>query len=241
MHQGGGVLLAEIDLSEFKMFEDAPYELPEPKALIGVILGGLKEEEKIYGPVFTSRFIKYAQEFIAQKTGETPPEGISSLEQLAEYLESTTDKYAYPWCALIYAHVLSEVEFHGHTGAATKLLEIGASKVVAKKSFEQRGVDVDEIMVKLRETTLAGKVSPKKLGYKKNQDDSFDILWPECYYLDACRILNERGVLKRPDGRPRCGITAFVCQFFKMVTGYEWDYDSLEAHKPHCVTRCYMI
>ncbi len=234
--------MTEIELSEFKMFEDAPYELPDVNSLLKVILGGLKEEEKIYGPVFTTQFIEYDLKFRSRKTGAEPKEDIKDLDQLVEYFLSTLDKYPDPWNAMIYAQIKTESEFQGQIGAATKVLEIGSSKVLLEKSsVETQKIDVDEMMAKLREATLAMKISPKELGYKKISEESFDILAPNCDYKEACRAAQEEGLMKRPDGRMRCGLTAFACHFFKVLTGYEWDYDRLEALKPYCVARCYPI
>lgn len=83
------------------MFEKAPYELADPRALTEIAVNGAKEEERTYGPVFTVRFIKYALWFIAQRTGEKPTEDIKTLSQLTEYLISKSDKYPTPTAQLV--------------------------------------------------------------------------------------------------------------------------------------------
>jgi hypothetical protein len=85
------------------------------------------------------------------------------------------------------------------------------------------------------------KLSPKEFGYKKNEDGSLDIILPNCYYKEVCQQAFKENLLKRLNGKMHCSIGSTMCQYLKMVTSYEWDYDCLEFDKPHCITRCYMF
>ncbi|MEX2752325.1 MAG: hypothetical protein Q6366_010630, partial [Candidatus Freyarchaeota archaeon] len=59
---------------------------------------------------------------------------------------------------------------------------------------------------------------------------------------DACQLASDEGLLKRADGRARCGVLGeFGCQLLKLYTSYEWDYERLEAYKPHCIVKLYLI
>lgn len=64
-----------------------------------------RELEKIYGSIFTTQLIKHALKFISQRIEEEPTEDIKTLDELAEYLLSKTDKYPLPNCAAYYAEI----------------------------------------------------------------------------------------------------------------------------------------
>ncbi|MEM2146543.1 MAG: hypothetical protein QW279_14370 [Candidatus Jordarchaeaceae archaeon] len=230
--------ISETDLSKFEMLVTAPYELPDPKTMVPLLMGGVREEEKIFGPAFTAKYIKYALEFTAEKLGEKSPEGIKTLDQLAEYLLSISSKHPKVFLAEIYAQIHVENTFLGQIGAGTRVLEIGANKFVdEKESDKKRSTNIKEILFKLRETAIQMKFAPKEHGYRINGDGSADMLWPNCYFRDVCEPAYYQGSLAMPTGKMRCGITAFVCQYFKKATGFEWDYERIEAYKGYCIIR----
>jgi len=234
--------VSEPGISDFKMFENAPYELPDAKTLIDAHLVGIEMQEKLFGPVFPTRLIKHALHFIAQRIGEEPPEDINSLDQLTEYLLSKSDKYPTPYCALMYAQYKTENDLQGQTGAATRVAEMGFHRRFGKSpAGEEINIDLDDIVSKLYQTAIENKLGPKEFGYKKNEDGSVDFLLPDCYYKDGCRQAFDEGLLKRPDGRMHCNLSSSLCQYLKVVTGYEWDYECLEFDKPHCITRYYLV
>ncbi len=234
--------MAEFNLSDFKMFEKAPYELPETRPFLELAMRGTGELEKTYGPVFCTMFIKHALGFIAQKVGEKPPEDIKNLNQLLEYLISVSDKYPPSFCACTYAQIKSENILQGQTGAGTRVESMRISRnIVEDGKLDVREFNVDDALLKIRETGVAMKIIPPEMGYKKNEDGSLDVLWPKCYLLDGCQLAFEEGLLKRPDGRLRCGLGESSCHLFKMFTGYEWDYTLLEFNKPHCIHRSYPL
>jgi hypothetical protein len=229
-------------VSDFKMFENAPYELPDAKTLIDAHLVGIRAQEKLFGPVFPTRLIKYALHFLAQRIGEEPPGDIKTIEQLAEYLLSKTDKYPTPYCSLMYAQYKTENDLQGQTGAATRVAEMGFHRGFGKgKGSKEIEIDLDDIITKLYQSAIEIKLSPKEFGYKKNEDGSVDFLLPNCYYKDGCRQGIAEKILKRPDGRMHCNLGSSLCQYLKVVTGYEWDYECIEFDKPHCITRFYLV
>ncbi len=234
--------MVESNTSNFIMFEKAPYELPDPAVLTPLIMKALTEVENTYGPVFTTRIIKYTLQQLSQKSGEEPPEYIKNLDQLAEYLISKSDKYPTCYSLLTYAQAKTENDLQGQIGAGTQVEMINVSRNIAESSkIEERKVDLDDIISNFRQTIVAGKLSPSEMGYKKNEDGSIDIIWPNCNFKEGCKLAYDEGLLKRPDGRQRCSSGSFLSQYFKLATGYVWDYDVLESYKPHCITRCYMF
>lgn len=232
----------DFRISDFKMIE-APYELPDPRALTELVLNGIREEEKMYGPVFTTRFINHALQFVAQKIDDEAPSDIKNLDQLLEFLVSKSDKYPTPYCALTYAQTKTENEFQGQTGAGTHLETRSISREVAEKKdgAAERHIDFDDILLKFGQTLTAMRVGPSKWGYKKNVDGSVNLLYPICPFLDGCRLAFDEGLLKRPGGKLRCGVSNFICGYLKISTGYEWDYDLLEFGKPHCIVKYFMF
>ncbi len=224
------------------MFEKPPYDIPPSRPITEIIINGVKEIEKTYGPVFTTRFIKHALEFEAQRIGEKPPEDIKTLNDLLEYLVSKSDKYPTPYCTTVYAQFKTENEFQGRTGAGTRIGHLGAARSMSETlSVKDRKVDVDGILSKFSQILVSMNLGPHEWGYKKNEDGSVDFIWPKCHYLDGCRAAYNEGLLKRPDGRLQCVAVIGICHYLKLSTGYEWDYEVLENYKPHCIARTYMI
>jgi hypothetical protein len=203
---------------------------------------GFREQEKLFGPVFVTRLIKHALRFMAQRIGEEPPEDIKTFDQLAEYLLSKTDKYPLPNCAGYYGQIKTENELQGLTGATYRVGEMGFHKKYVKRpNGEVKTFDLDDTMSKLYQFAIVMKLCPKELGYKTNEDGSLDAIFPNCFYKDVCRQASKENILTRVDGRMQCAMGATLCQYFKLVTGSEWDYDRLEFDKPHCITRCCMF
>ncbi|MEM3587076.1 MAG: hypothetical protein QXO71_07150 [Candidatus Jordarchaeaceae archaeon] len=228
--------------SAFKMFGEDLQNLFDPKAFTELIMAGVKGEEKIYGPVFTTQMIKYALDFSAQKIGEKPSEEIKNLDQLKEYLFSKADKYP-PYLVVTYARIKTENLFQGQTGAGTRIEMMNISKDgLQKTGYKIVGnLDIDSILSRINQLSVQMKIVTCS-GYKKNEDGSLDIFIPKCHVLEVCKLAADEGLLKRVDGRMRCGaIGEFLNQSLKLATGNDWDYNVLEAHKPHCLIRMYMI
>ena len=159
---------------------------------------------------------------------------------MAAYLIPKCEKYPTLYSLLTYAQAKTENELLGGMGAGTRSEMITATRKIAEgPSSEKRNFDVDDVMSKLSQTTLAMKLRPYELGYKKNEDGSVDVIFPNCVFTEGCELSPDEGLLKRPNGKQKCGLTEFMCQYFKLSTGYEWDYDVLESFQPHCITRCF--
>jgi hypothetical protein len=235
--------LTELKISGFKMFEKAPYERPDVKTFVDLLINDIKGEDKVYGPVFTGRAIKYALWFINKKTGEATPKDIKTLEQLAEYLVSISSVYPSPYCALSYAQIKAENDLQGQVGAGIQVAMLNASRSIARGSslIKERNIDVDDVLVKMRNAGVAMKACPSEMGYRKNEDGNVDLIFPNCYFLDSCRTAFHENILKRPDGRMACPVSSFSCQFFKLLAGYEWDYNLLEFDKPYCISQFYIF
>ncbi len=231
----------EFKKAGFKFFESAPYEFPDPKGLIDANIVGLKTKESVYGPVYSKKVVKYALEFISEKTGERAAENVENLDQLAELLLSIASKYPTPYCAIVYADVRVEVELQGEVGAATRIGEMGYWRRTFTGDPMEKGVDVERILTDMRKVAVDLKLSPKDFGYKVNSDGTTDLLLPNCYYKDACRRAFSENILRRMDGRGQCPVVSSLCQYLKMASGYDWDYDLLEFDKPHCLSKIYML
>ncbi|MGQ9723570.1 MAG: hypothetical protein ACUVXA_19895 [Candidatus Jordarchaeum sp.] len=234
--------MARYNLSDFKMLEKAPYELPEPKLLTEFVIEGYKAVEKTYGPVYTTNFIKYALRFVKMKVGEEPVEEIKTLDQLRDYLASLSDKYSFPYCAAVYAQFNVENLLEGRIGAAS--MEMGHSKIkdVEKvENIEDRDIDIQGILEKYREDMISTRMAHHEMGYKANGDGSLDIIYPTCYLKEACKLAFDEGLAKRRDGTIQCGIMQYNCQYFKLVTSYNWDFKLVEYFEPHCIAHCFMF
>ncbi|MEM3585805.1 MAG: hypothetical protein QXO71_00660 [Candidatus Jordarchaeaceae archaeon] len=228
----------------FKMFEKAPYDKPDSKALTEAILDGVREEERIYGPYFVSTLIKYALKAVSKVSGEQQPGDIKTIDQLQEYLFSKSDSLPVPLHFLVlWAQFVTDKKFEGSLAVGTQLMYKGFIKKAAKQEedLSKRKCSIDEIIVKLRERAVEFKVAPLEFGYRKNSDETIDMYHGNCFYFDGCKLSLEQGILTRPDGRMVCGASVFVCQFLKLGTNCEWDYTVLEFSKQRCIVRCFMI
>ncbi|WXG42200.1 MAG: hypothetical protein WED07_15785 [Candidatus Freyarchaeum deiterrae] len=220
------------------MSEKAPYEVPPARPFTEFLIKGLKEVEMMYGHVFTIRFIKHAVEFIFRKVGDKPSCNIENLEQLAEYVISKADKYPTPYAMVPYAQAKTENELQGYSGAGTTMEMVALSEDVAQGSkISEKSVDMDDVLQKLGQFLTVLQYSPKVWGYRINKDGSIDIGILKCFQMDGCRMAYNENVLKRRDGKLRCGIIHFVCGYFKLATGHVWDYDLLEYCESHCLVR----
>ncbi len=225
------------------MLKKAPYELADPRAFTEVIIDGIREEEKILGPVFTATLIKYALRAVAKLTGEETPEDIKTLDQLAEYLIPKADKYP-PYYIVLWAQFVTEKKLEGHLGAGERVMDIGISKRVMASDGDLRSdlidVDLGYVISKFHETVVDMKIAPLEMGYKKNEDGTIDVLHRDCFLLDGCQLSLAADLSKRPDGRQVCGFAASTCQYFRKATGRDWNYIVLVFDKPYCIVKCFM-
>jgi hypothetical protein len=234
--------MTELKTSDFRMFEKIPTTEPDLRSYTTLVVQGLGAEEKLYGPVFTTRLVKHALQYVAQNYGEKTPEDIKTLEQLGEYLIKLSEKHHTAYQIFGYAQFKTENELQGQSGAGARMGSVGFYKDAKKKpNIEERRVDLDNLLSNYRQTMIAMKVAPQELGYKKNSDGSVDVIWPACYFTDICKYTFKEGLLKRPDGRLQCAHALVMAQFFKLASGYDWDYDVLETYQPHCISRAYMF
>jgi hypothetical protein len=224
------------------MFEKIPTTEPDIKSYTAVAVQAFKGEESVYGPVFTSLFIKHSSQYLAQKFGEKIPENIKTLDQLGEYLLALSKKHHNAYQTFYYGQFKTENELQGISGAGARIGSVDLLKGTKKKpNVEGRSVDLDNLLTTYRQTMIAMKLATHELGYKKNADGSVDIIWPTCYFNEVCQFTFEEGLLKRPDGRLQCAHSVAMAQFFKLATSYDWDYDLLETYKPHCIAHAYMV
>ena len=237
-----GVRLSGDQGIGFKMFEKAPYELPNAKALIQAQVDGIKAQERVFGPIFIVRIVASVVDFIAQRVGERPPEEIKTLDQMAQYLLSKVEKYPTPYCAVMYSQHKVECDLQGKTGALSRVGDIGWQRNFAKtQAVGGKAVDFDRIVSDLRKASVMMKMSPSEFGYRKNEYGGVDFIIPRCFYLDGCRQAFEQGLLARPDGRTHCDLGSSLCQFFKVATSSEYDYELMEAYKPRCIVRYFTV
>ncbi|MBS7250107.1 MAG: hypothetical protein KIH08_05870 [Candidatus Freyarchaeota archaeon] len=228
--------------SNFKMLEAAPYSQPDTRAVTKLITDGVKVEENVYGPVFTAKVIDYALRLVSSQIGEEKPEGITNLDQLAEYLLSKECKLPPHWI-LLWAVFKTEKKFEGYQGAGMRLMDMGISRKVMESTNDLEGdsVNVENIFSKLRRRTIEMKVAPLQMGYKENGDGSISVLFQDCYFLDACQLALSEGLLKRADGRMVCGVFSLVRQYLKKATGREWDYTIYKFDKPNCIAKFFTV
>lgn len=82
-------------------------------------------------------------------------------------------------------------------------MDMGITQRVLESDGDVRlkKIDIDSVLKTLHKTIVGMKVAPLEMGYKKNEDESIDILYRNCYFFDACQLALDEGLLKRQDGR----------------------------------------
>ncbi|MEM3525960.1 MAG: hypothetical protein QXV37_00975 [Candidatus Jordarchaeaceae archaeon] len=224
------------------MLEKPLYTHPNPKKLIELAIKGAIEEEKTYGPVFRDLYIKYALQYAAKKFGETPKGEIKTLDQILEFLVSISDRHPDALNAVVYSGSKAESELQGRSGAAARIGLMGLSKnLVREPSGKERNVDVDQLLATYQKTLLQLEVANCEVGYRKNSDESVDVIWPNCHMKDGCRMAYDEGALKRAIGGLQCLACAGMLQILKLLSGFDWDYELLEFDKPYCLARVFMV
>ncbi|MEM3587077.1 MAG: hypothetical protein QXO71_07155 [Candidatus Jordarchaeaceae archaeon] len=229
----------------FTMFEKAPYEKPDPKALMELHMVGPKEREKVYGAAFTTTFIKYALRAAVTQTGEKQPEDIKTLDQLKEYLLSKMEKLTTPpYYILIWAQYVTDKKLEGSLAAGTQIMYKGITKKIVESKgdmIQTDNVDICKSLLTLRQLAVDMKVAPLEFGYRDNGDGTIDLLHSGCHFLEGCKMSREYDLLKRPDGRHSCGVINIICQYLKMVTGKEWDYEVIKFDEQSCIAKCFPL
>ena len=227
-------------ISDYKMLEATPYELPDPKLTTQLIIGGYKGLEKTYGPVYTTNLIKHTLIYVKDKFGEEPPKDMKTLDQLMEYLCSLGDKHPNAYCAVGFAQFNVENLLEGKIGAQSRQMGWGFAKDVKKGNFKDKNIDIDGLVFNLRHEIVPTGMAPHEMGYRKNGDESVDLIYPKCYLYDACKPAFDEGLAEKHGGRVYCGFMLYNCQWLQMKTGENWDYELTEYFAP-CVGRCYMF
>lgn len=228
----------------FKMLGKAPYNEADPKACTEIVMRGAKDVEKVYGPAFTAEVIKHALRAVAIKTGDESPQDIKTLSQLTDYLVSKSQKMQTPPYFLAHwAVYVTEKQLEGSLGAGYQMVTRGSAMKVLESDGNEKlsEMNIDQVMSKLRKLSVDMKVAPVEFGYRRNKDGSIEVFHGGCAYLEGCRMSQNDALLHRPDGRISCGNSAFICQFLKSSTGYEWDHTVVEFGKPYCITRLFSI
>nr|MDO8080512.1 hypothetical protein [Candidatus Freyarchaeota archaeon] len=237
--------MKEYKITDFKMFEKAPYEKPDFKAVIELHMRGPKERERLYGPAFTAEFIKYTLQAVAKQTGEEPPEDIKTLDQLKEYLISKSEKLPTPpYYIIIWAQYVTDKKFEGSLAAGTRIMYKGLTQKIAESNGDTRlpkNVDIYQILFKLRQLAVDMKIAPIEFGYKDNGDGTIYVINGGCYFFEGCQMSLEHGLLKQSNGRISCGVVTIICQYLKMATNIEWDYDLLKFDKQNCIAKCFTL
>jgi hypothetical protein len=235
--------LPENDISSFKILEKPPPKSYDAKAHLGVHITSIRDQEKIYGPVFTTRVIDHALQFVAQRVDDKSPEDVRTLEQLTRFLTSILDKYPTPHCAMMYAQYKTENELQGQAGAGRRISDVQFMRKTGlkKKDGEETKIDIDNAISQFRQIAVAMKMYPDGIGYRKNSNGTFDLFLPNCYYRDGCKQAYKEGLLDRPGGRWICNLGFSVCLYLGATTGYDWESDCVEYDKPHCIVRNHIL
>jgi len=66
-------------------------------------------------------------------------------------------------------------------------------------------------------------------------------IFPNCFYKEVCRQAFKENILVRVNRKMHCAMGATLCQYFKLVTNIESDYDYIKFDKSHCIIKCYII
>ncbi|MEM2156301.1 MAG: hypothetical protein QXQ05_07065, partial [Candidatus Jordarchaeales archaeon] len=164
----------------FIMLEKGESELPDMKSFLDLFVKGLKEEERVYGDVLISMIIKYILRAVTKLTGESPTEDIKTLDDVAAYLLSKSDKVR-PDYIIIWAQFVTINKLEGALGVGEHILDMGISKFIIEKMGNHLvGLDVDSVILAARDIMLKMKIAPIEMGYRKNNEENVDIIYKNC-------------------------------------------------------------
>ncbi len=79
--------------SDYILFETGPFKESDLASYIALVTSAIGEEAKTSGPLFTVRFNKNTSRYLATKFGVEVSEDIKTLEQLAKYIISISEKH----------------------------------------------------------------------------------------------------------------------------------------------------
>lgn len=235
--------MSGFDISDFKMFEKAPYDTIDERIEMELITESTKEVEKIYGEVFTVKVIEYALRTVERITGEKPDVNITTLDELKEYLLSISEKLPIPsYYVMFWSQYVTDKKLEGSLGVAYQISHTGlAKKAIGLDGIKpEQAANVEEALALLRKLAVNLRIAPIEFGYKIGDDGNLYLYHGGCAFFKGCKMSMEKGVLQRPNGRFTCGVTVFVCQFLKSSTKQDWIHTLLEFNeeKGYCIVKC---
>jgi hypothetical protein len=215
----------------------------DSKSILQFLKSAVKEQENVYGPVFSKMVAKYATEFEAKKAGDDNPPVIENIDQCINYILEKNQKYADGVSAIPYGIAKTEKILEGGIGSGART----AAKDAMKRLAEKIGT-----------ASLYGKVTGTTEAWKKHLDfatmtrtkveaitvtgdeNSALAKVEECHFGDACKAMLQENILTVA-GKVECVVGKTDSSILEVITHVVHDYELLEFNPPHCTFRMFKL
>ncbi|MGQ9723437.1 MAG: hypothetical protein ACUVXA_19200 [Candidatus Jordarchaeum sp.] len=194
---------------------------------------------KVFGPSYLKLLIEYAREFEAEKLGESPPNGIETLNDIVNYILGNLDRYPRGYCALVYGNAKADSKIEGSTGAAWKRSGINALKQLMQPSgLLNSSRSPIEALESAQEFAQSINMAAK-LQFMENSDDTVSIIIEECPFTDSCEAFEKEGI-SRISGKRECANLICYTAAAQLMTGRQCDY-SIRRTEKYCNGKIFHI
>jgi hypothetical protein len=109
----------------------------DSKLMTGLLIGAVKEQERIYGPVFSKMVGRYGTEYEARKIDDPNPPLVERIEDCANYITKNVARYPDGFSAIVYGAAKAESMLQGGIGPGARTTAKEAMKAMAKNQEPQ--------------------------------------------------------------------------------------------------------
>ncbi|MHA1645302.1 MAG: hypothetical protein ACTSV0_09745 [Candidatus Freyarchaeota archaeon] len=217
---------------------------PNSQALVLVVKTAVEETAKIYGSAFTRMVLKYALEFEAVKLNEKPPENLTDLEEITNYIVENLERYPGGYNALIYGIGKADSRLEGATGAGAKRAAYSAMKSIIESSGLLDSVigtteDAFEAICKAEKINKElGATIPAR--YIRGENNQVIQIVPNCPFRDACSAVMSEGISRLVGGEECVSLITTTAEA-EIITRKHFDYRLDEFGEVECRGRVFEI
>ncbi|GEM_PF-904737 len=232
-----------INLSNIKNEFSVEGEL-DSRTIVFVAKTAVEETAKLYGQIFARMVSEYALQFEAKKLGEKPPENISGLGAVTDYILANLDRYPKGFNALIYGIGKAESKLQGSTGAGSRRAAYSAMKYIMESSGMLSSIvgttkDIFEAIYKAEEINKEIKTAVSARYIREKNNQVIEVV-PNCPFRDACSAIIDEGI-GRLVGGSECICLITTNAEAEIITKKQLDYKIEEFGKSECRGRIFEV
>ncbi|MHA1580012.1 MAG: hypothetical protein ACTSUQ_10350 [Candidatus Freyarchaeota archaeon] len=197
--------------------------LIDAKLAILFLKQSFEEIGKVFGPSYIRLLVEYGKNFEAENLGESPPDGIETLDDLVNYILENLDRYPRGYCAMVYGNAKADSRIEGSTGAAWKRSAMDALRQLMQPSgLLDSALPLREALQRAQEFAESIRMAAK-LKFTEEDADTVSLLVEECPFTDACGAFEKEGI-SRISRRKECPNLVCYTAAAELLTGEPCDY-----------------